>query len=284
VPTYYETLRVDPSADSTSIQRACDALYDHWRRLVTHHELGDKAAKNLKALEMIRTTLLDARMRAIYDQSIRASSVGGLADPALLQGAAQLAPPPAATAPSSIAPRRPTANPWKCPGCGTENIERSKFCVACAAQLIRTCLACGNISSLVSTGICWECGGRHDELEARQRAEESMRAEAERAQAAQRPVLEEEYARLEADLEPRLNQEEDLLALQLRGLTIGGVDPQMAHEIEQDLHELHLEIEQIDNRMKVILAELGENDDDEDEDDDDDDDDELADGDDDDAP
>jgi hypothetical protein len=258
-PTYYETLGLDPSADAGAVERTCDELYDRWRRLVTHHDLADQARVNLKAVETIRSTLLDARTRAAYDQGIGLSRSGGLADPGLLQLHAQsgqlpsgspMAPPPVPADARLVAQRRPVTNPWNCPTCGVDNIERAKFCVACAARLIRECLACHNVTSLVSTGICWECGTRHEDEEARLTAS----AEAARERKAQSPALRDEYQELERSLTVALTQQKDLIDLQMRGIGTG----QFRDELQEELDEVAEDIDAIGQRMNELALELGE--------------------------
>lgn len=81
MPTYYDVLRVSPSAAPAEIETALDNQYHHWRRLVTHHDpvVVEEAERALRTLEQIRAVLLTPEKRANYDGSI---IVGGLADPA----------------------------------------------------------------------------------------------------------------------------------------------------------------------------------------------------------
>src|SRR5713101_7478294 len=44
-----------------------------------------------------------------------------------------------------------------CASCGSENLERAKFCNACGATLGTVCPTCGHLSPLDSQ-ICHECG------------------------------------------------------------------------------------------------------------------------------
>jgi hypothetical protein len=172
--SYYEILGVAPSAGEAEIEEACDALYDKWHRLTTHHSLGDQALQNLRVIETIRATLSDSQKRAVYDGVIGVESMGGLIGPDLQ--APPIAPPtPFFGAPP--APQRLTApaapvDPWACPECGTHNLERSKFCVVCTAQLIRPCPNCGQMTSLVATGNCWECGASFERATTEQRVAE----------------------------------------------------------------------------------------------------------------
>jgi curved DNA-binding protein CbpA len=189
-PTYYDVLAIAPAATDAEVELACDAFYEKWHRLVTHHELADQATQALRTIETIRSVLLDPKARAAYDAGIGlGGSVGGLMDPELLaprtSPPAMAMPPPTATMPPIV---RSPEDLWTCPACGARNIERAKFCANCGEPLIRECLACGQMTSLVATGRCWECRAQHEEELAKREAAElaGRQAEQEREQASQR--------------------------------------------------------------------------------------------------
>jgi DnaJ-class molecular chaperone len=62
---YYEILQVASTATTTDIEVACEAHYNRWRRLVTHHDSSVVAQANqaLQQLEQIRATLTDPQKR-----------------------------------------------------------------------------------------------------------------------------------------------------------------------------------------------------------------------------
>lgn len=84
MPNYYEVLKVATDANPAEIEAAYDAQYNHWRRLVTHHDpkIVHRANQALRWLEQIRTTLLDDELRTAYDARLGLTpGISGLADP-----------------------------------------------------------------------------------------------------------------------------------------------------------------------------------------------------------
>lgn len=82
--TYYKVLGIASDATTAEIEVACETQYNHWRRLVTHHDpdTANKANQALQWLERARTTLADPVKREVYDTSIGLRGpIGGLADP-----------------------------------------------------------------------------------------------------------------------------------------------------------------------------------------------------------
>lgn len=164
--TYYEMLKVLPSASAAEIQAAVDAQYNQWRQLVAHHlpEVTEQANQSLRILETIRATLTDPAKRAGYDAGIGIGGVaGGLADPeAILRGAdpAQVLPPPASRSTAHVS----GPGLWTCPNpdCKADNPAQTRFCFKCRTELVRECPECGKMSSLVMTGNCGECGYSYD--------------------------------------------------------------------------------------------------------------------------
>jgi len=165
VTTYYEILKVAPTATGAEIEAAYEAQYNQWRRLVTHHDpsIVNQANQALQVLETIRATLTDPDKRSVYNAAIGlGGSMGGLADPeAILRMSAPVVTPPPPPRPAATsAPTGPTAGPglWACPKCGTENPAQTKHCFKCGTQLVRECPECKQLSSLVATGFCGQCG------------------------------------------------------------------------------------------------------------------------------
>ncbi len=159
MPTYYEILKLAPTATAVEIAAALDAQYNQWRRLVTHHAptIVEEANRALRTLEQVRATLTDPGKRAVYDSTL---NVGGLADPeALLRAAAPL-PPPQTSQQTPVTHQR--ADAWVCPNCQTSNPLKTKFCSKCGQQLGRDCPSCGKLTK-ASGPFCMECGVNFDE-------------------------------------------------------------------------------------------------------------------------
>jgi hypothetical protein len=199
--TYYEILKISPTASTSEIQAAIDAQYDQWRRLVTHHkpEVVEQANQSLRILETIRATLTDPAKRAVYDASL---SVGGLADPeAVIRTHGEPPPPPLRSSGSPGLPGTRPVDAWVCPQCGTTSPRGTRFCSKCRAQIGIDCPKCKKLT-LKSDPYCAECGADlREELE-RERQErlaqeaETARLTIARAQA-QIQAEQNEIARLE---------------------------------------------------------------------------------------
>ena len=174
--TYYKVLDIAPDATTTEIETAYEVQYNHWRRLVTHHdpEMSNRANQALQWLEKVRTTLTDPGKRQAYDTSIGLShSVGGLADPkASLPPSSMrtLAPPP---------PPRPSApvpsshvDAWVCSKCGAASATGSVYCKSCGNLIGQQCPTCEAIFENTAS-FCPACGTNPGELRQEQiRAQE----------------------------------------------------------------------------------------------------------------
>ncbi len=191
--TYYEILQISPTATTSEIRVAYKAQYNHWRRLVTHHDPDtvNKANQALQWLERVRATLTDPAQRETYDASIGLRGpVGGLADPQARPQVRQVTrptpPPPRPrpdpqTPPASAATGRVDA--WLCPQCQTANDIGAQFCKSCGHQIGTECVKCEE-SMEVGAGFCPTCGA--NQKQARQEKEleqaEEVRREQELAQ------------------------------------------------------------------------------------------------------
>jgi hypothetical protein len=166
MPTYYEILKIQPTATSAEIESACEAQYNQWRRLVTHHDpnVVNQANNTLQTLETIRSTLTDPNKRSIYDTAIGSNvSVGGLVDPLAIGSTSMPSPAMTPPVPSRFAAPNPAqpnsaAGLWVCPKCKSENPAQTLHCFKCGTELVRKCPECSNLSSLVATGFCGTCG------------------------------------------------------------------------------------------------------------------------------
>ena len=72
MPNYYEIIKVQPTAPTAEIVNACEAQYNQWRRLVTHHDqdVVNQANQALQTIEQIRLTLTDTEKRGVYDAAV----------------------------------------------------------------------------------------------------------------------------------------------------------------------------------------------------------------------
>lgn len=169
--TYYETLRVSPTASAAEIETVIETQYDQWRRLVTHHDANvvNQANLAISTLETIRATLTDPSRRSAYDAGIGLSGiVGGLADlDIILQSLGPAMTPPA---PGSLkatgVPSAATVSSslWTCPNpeCRADNPPHTRYCFKCGTELVRECPECGGMTSLVATQMCGACGYSHE--------------------------------------------------------------------------------------------------------------------------
>lgn len=170
MPTYYDVLRVAPTASVAEIEAALDAQYHQCRRLVTHHkpEVANKATLALRKIEQMRAVLTDPAKRAEYDAQLGSSY------------------------PSNISAQLPISDDGKtsgvvCPRCHTENPENVRFCKSCGQTLIGECPRC-NTPVMFYEKFCPKCGGNIEELkyqkeleaaEYRRRAQEEARRQEE---------------------------------------------------------------------------------------------------------
>ncbi|MDP9310393.1 MAG: zinc ribbon domain-containing protein [Chloroflexota bacterium] len=161
--TYYEILKVVPTATGKDVERAIEEQYNQWRRLVTHHDPGvaTQATQALQTLELIRSTLTDSHRRSAYDAGIGLGGpVGGLADPATLLQNTAVSPPRPNQQPRSDSGAQPKL--WACYKCSAENPPQTKYCLNCGTQLVRKCPECAAEASLVASGMCGNCGYGYD--------------------------------------------------------------------------------------------------------------------------
>lgn len=201
MPNYYEILQIQPDAPAPEIEAACEAQYNRWRRLVTHHdpETADKATRALRIIEQIRATLTDPTKRAAYDATLDLSgTVGGLADPQAqpARPVAPPVPPRPPTAPQAATPTAPAArlDAWLCPKCHSASPVGTRYCRHCGEEIGRPCPKCAKLIEK-TIRFCPECGveveayiaekqreaeefARRQQEEARRQAEERVRREA----------------------------------------------------------------------------------------------------------
>jgi hypothetical protein len=140
---------------------AYDAQYNHWRRLVTHHdpEMANRANQALRWLEQIRVTLLDPEKRAAYDAEVGLDkNVSGLADPrAMVPTVVPPAPVAQAVKTAPLPSIAQSANVWICPKCQTRHTAGALFCKKCGYRLGMACPQCNTVVSSDSR-FCPTCG------------------------------------------------------------------------------------------------------------------------------
>lgn len=199
MPTYYEILQIPPTATVSEIETACEKQYNHWRRLVTHHDpnMVNKANQALQWLEKMRATLTDPAKREEYDASIGLRGpVGGLADPQARPRVAVPTPPPPRPRPGIQSPLAPAVTKrvdvWICPKCQTPNAISTRFCRQCGHTLGRECPSCSSLIEAVASH-CTHCGANVEQLIQQREWEE----ETQRRQQQQREVEAARAAQLE---------------------------------------------------------------------------------------
>lgn len=197
MPTYYEMLQIEPTASTAEIINAIDTRYNQTRKLVTHHDpnVVNQANQALQLLETIRSTLTDGDKRQVYDQAIGLTGMtGGLFDPSAIISQMPAAPMVAARAPVEQArPVQPVVvaqqapGLWACPKCKTDNPPQAVHCFKCGTQLVQKCPECEGVSSLISTGMCGNCGFHFEVATKRRKLRDLIgpaQAEAQRLEAA----------------------------------------------------------------------------------------------------
>lgn len=165
MPTYYEILKIQPTATQQEVESAVDTQYNRCRRLVTHHDpiVVEQATEALRTLELIRNTLGNEIERSKYNSSL---NVGGLADPEKhLRG---VAPSPLAMGPFAESPQQKMqpqmqvaqierVDAWVCAKCKMANAIGENFCTKCGNQIADACPKCKALTEL-SKPFCSKCG------------------------------------------------------------------------------------------------------------------------------
>lgn len=166
---YYEILQIQPGATAPEIETACEVQYNHWRRLVTHHDSSMVAQANqaLQQLEQIRTTLTDPQKRVQYDANLGLNgNIGGLMDPQAQSIHPTILPPPrpGSTNPSLISSGNVSmrVDAWVCPTCQTPNPIGTLYCVECGTQIGVACPSCQQLIP-TSAKHCPKCGVNRQE-------------------------------------------------------------------------------------------------------------------------
>lgn len=169
--TYYEMLKIQPTASAAEVETAIQEQYDRWRRLVTHHDatVVNEANRSLAMLETIRGTLTNASRRSAYDAGIGLSgTVGGLADlDVILRDLDPTVTPPVPgffKVPGAPSAATVSSSLWICPKqeCKADNPPHTRFCFKCGTELVRKCPECGAMTSLVATQMCGSCGYNYE--------------------------------------------------------------------------------------------------------------------------
>jgi ribosomal protein L40E len=162
VPTYYEILKVSPTAVAAEIQSACEAQRAQLERFVNHPDaqIANKARQGVQFLQKVFVTLSDAEKRRAYDASI--GLVAGLADPHAVPQLEACVPPPTKLAITEPLPKLASAtntpvDAWVCPKCQSRNPIGSRRCKDCRQVLAYECPQCDELVENTAT-FCSVCG------------------------------------------------------------------------------------------------------------------------------
>jgi hypothetical protein len=194
MPTYYEILQLGPTATVAEIEAACDAQYNHWRRLVTHHDQSvvNQANQQLQLLETIRATLTHPEQRAAYNAHIQVgnSIVGGLGDPQAMPRAGFVTPPPPAVSapPSQSSPATlERVDVWLCPKCQTVNAPGNAYCKQCGHTIGIRCPKCAAMVEALAA-FCSHCGANIATAARQKELETTLTAKQQALAVAERPI------------------------------------------------------------------------------------------------
>ncbi len=153
--TYYEILKVLPTATTAEIQSAYEAQYAQLERFANHPDAQTvgRARQGLQFLQQVFATLSDTEKRKAYDASM--GLLAGLADP-------QAVPKPSVPVPpASVLPPTPvveaSVDAWVCPACRTHSPIGSRFCKSCGQTLAHECPQCDELVETAAT-FCSACG------------------------------------------------------------------------------------------------------------------------------
>lgn len=158
--SYYEALKISPTATADEIGAAYEQQYNHWRRLVTHHDpaMAERANQALRMLEKVRATLTDPAQREIYDAGLGlCGPVGGLGDPTAAPAATPRFAPPSRTRPAQPITENKPLDAWLCPQCGATSLMETRFCKGCGHSIGRDCPQCGQLIESTAP-FCAHCG------------------------------------------------------------------------------------------------------------------------------
>ncbi len=185
--TFYEILGIEPNVSDTEIVAAFDKRYDHWRRLVNHHDPAKQieAQQELQLLEKIRVTLTNPNQRAAYDKEIGlASATGELVDPNAPQKYPIGTPPP--PPPRGLRPPFARAGTlWLCDKCNTQNEKGNIHCQTCGNVIGQRCPNCGTIMD-IRASFCPQCGENPTEFLKKQELDRQARELKERQEQEER--------------------------------------------------------------------------------------------------
>ncbi len=158
MPSYYEILKVSPTAAVAEIHSAYKAQCAQLERLVNHPNAQtiNRAQQGLQFLQQVFATLSDTEKRKAYDASL--GLIAGLADPqAALKSNTSVPPAPPVVAPSPAPVVEIPVDAWVCPACQTFSPIDSRFCKACGQTLARECPQCDELVETTAT-FCSVCG------------------------------------------------------------------------------------------------------------------------------
>lgn len=159
IQNYYEVLQVDQTAGMNEIEEAYRREYNKWSKLINHHEpdMQDNARKNLRLIEIAKTTLLDATKRSEHDSALASGIYDESAKPNPTPMAGMRVMTPPAPQKSSKKESPTLKNAWECTNCDTANSPGTMFCISCGSQLGKNCPECSHTLP-VSAEFCTNCG------------------------------------------------------------------------------------------------------------------------------
>lgn len=157
--TYYEILKIQPTATTAEIEALLDTQYHEWRRLVTHHDptVVNQANLALQTLEKIRATLIDPEKRTAYDAGLGLSHIDGLADPSAVLDMSRRSMVPSLPSDPQKAPVSERTDAWVCPKCQAPNSVNTQYCENCGNQVGVSCPSCNRLTRAAAR-FCSHCG------------------------------------------------------------------------------------------------------------------------------
>lgn len=154
MPSYYEILRVSPTATDEAIREA----YAQMRAAYQGQTGTGPDQQALRLLDAAYATLSDPASRKDYDRTLDSGATIRLPQPLARPAAPQPLVParPTALAPAPSVLGAAEATPRTCPHCGQQSPAQANFCAHCRRQIANPCPGCGQLVTL-GQPICLRC-------------------------------------------------------------------------------------------------------------------------------